>query len=126
SAERTEPEVKLPVRYVRIAEHGPGNARNVGIRHAVGEVVAFTDDDCEPDPMWLARAHERFAAEDVVGFEGLVRTDQVDRSRYRVVTNHGFVGVGFMTANLFVAIGARRDRRLRRALRAVRLLLSRR
>jgi glycosyltransferase involved in cell wall biosynthesis len=102
SAQPTDCKLELPIRYVRIAERGPGNARNVGIEHATGEVVAFTDDDCEPDPTWLACAHERFLTDDVVGFEGLVRSDQVDRARYRVVTNRGSVGVGFMTANLFV------------------------
>lgn len=102
SAEPIElPSLELPVRYTRIDARGPGNARNVGIGLATGDVAAFTDDDCEPDPTWLACASERLTDE-VAGFEGLVISDQVDHSRYRVVTNRGFVGVGFMTANLFV------------------------
>jgi glycosyltransferase involved in cell wall biosynthesis len=32
---------------------GPGGARNRGWRTARGELIAFTDDDCEPEPGWL-------------------------------------------------------------------------
>ena len=32
---------------------GPGAARNLGARSASGEVLAFTDADCFPDPGWL-------------------------------------------------------------------------
>ena len=31
---------------------GPAAARNLGARAAEGEVVCFTDDDCEPEPGW--------------------------------------------------------------------------
>jgi len=33
---------------------GPAAARNLGVRAASAPVVAFTDDDCEPDRGWLA------------------------------------------------------------------------
>jgi glycosyltransferase involved in cell wall biosynthesis len=32
---------------------GPAGARNFGSLHAKGEFLAFTDDDCQPDPGWL-------------------------------------------------------------------------
>src|SRR4051794_40410455 len=39
------------IRYLAvIGRHGPAAARNVGWRAARGEVVAFTDDDCIPEP----------------------------------------------------------------------------
>ena len=31
----------------------PAQARNTGIAHVAGDVVAFTDDDCRPTPTWL-------------------------------------------------------------------------
>jgi glycosyltransferase involved in cell wall biosynthesis len=40
---------------------GPAAARNNGARHATGEYLAFTDDDCAPAPDWLERLAERFA-----------------------------------------------------------------
>lgn len=33
---------------------GPAVARNTGWRRAQAALIAFTDDDCEPDPAWLA------------------------------------------------------------------------
>src|ERR1700676_2887219 len=32
---------------------GPAAARNHGARIASGEILAFTDDDCRPDSLWL-------------------------------------------------------------------------
>ena len=43
----------LPVRLLRRARGGPGAARNDGARAAEGELLAFTDDDCLPEPGWL-------------------------------------------------------------------------
>ena len=65
-------------------------------------MFAFTDDDCEPDVQWLANAYKYFQDDGVVGLEGLVQSDMTDTERYRIVTNQGFEGVGFMTANLFL------------------------
>jgi cellulose synthase/poly-beta-1,6-N-acetylglucosamine synthase-like glycosyltransferase len=36
-------------------------ARNQGIRHATGEVLAFTDADCRPQPEWLEQLVQPFA-----------------------------------------------------------------
>ncbi len=41
---------------------GPATARNDGWRAAAGSVIAFTDDDCVPDPHWLERGLEAVAA----------------------------------------------------------------
>ncbi|MFH1969180.1 MAG: glycosyltransferase [Verrucomicrobiota bacterium] len=39
----------------------PAQARNRGTRQARGEVLAFTDADCQPHPDWLAVLAERFS-----------------------------------------------------------------
>ena len=58
------------LRLLRSHGRGPYAARNAGIRASSGDVVAFTDADCEPAPDWLRRIaseFERDAAEIVVG-----------------------------------------------------------
>jgi GT2 family glycosyltransferase len=41
------------VRVIRQANAGPARARNRGSAEASGSILAFTDDDCRPDPGWL-------------------------------------------------------------------------
>jgi GT2 family glycosyltransferase len=42
------------LRYVPAHDtDGPAAARNLGWRSAQGEIIAFTDDDCLPEPSWL-------------------------------------------------------------------------
>jgi glycosyltransferase involved in cell wall biosynthesis len=44
----------LRLRAIRSdAGAGPGSARNRALPLAAGELIAFTDDDCEPAPHWL-------------------------------------------------------------------------
>jgi GT2 family glycosyltransferase len=45
----------LQLRLERITHSGPGQARNHGAKLARGEIIAFTDDDCEPAPDWLIK-----------------------------------------------------------------------
>jgi glycosyltransferase involved in cell wall biosynthesis len=41
------------VRLIRSERAGSARARNIGVRHSRGEIVAFTDDDARVDPGWL-------------------------------------------------------------------------
>jgi len=43
----------LDLHVVRRDGGGPAAARNVGWRGARAQLIAFTDDDCEPSPAWL-------------------------------------------------------------------------
>jgi len=43
----------FPVRYLREELPGQARARNRGIVETTAELIAFTDDDCLPDPRWL-------------------------------------------------------------------------
>jgi glycosyltransferase involved in cell wall biosynthesis len=54
------------VRLVQTHGVGSGEARNLGVREAQGDVIAFTDADCFPTPRWLAAAHPYLEGADLV------------------------------------------------------------
>ena len=95
----------LPVRDSR----GPAAARNAGWRFARGQVIAFTDDDCIPDPGWLS-AGTRAIRNGATGVSGRVVVplpeDPTDYERNAA----GLATSEFVTANCFY---------LRSALKAV-------
>jgi glycosyltransferase involved in cell wall biosynthesis len=88
--------------YVRSDNRGAAMARNLGAFFARGHCLAFTDDDCQPTPNWLENAVPYFQRAEVVGIEGFISTEKRFNPNYRTVTNDGFEGLGFMTANLFI------------------------
>lgn len=69
---------------------GPAAARNRGARAAAGSVLCFTDDDCRPDPGWIAALVARVEA----GAEAVAGPTRVGRRGDRVaaaaqtITNH--------------------------------------
>ena len=70
------------VHYVRQANGGPASARNTGIAHARGELIAFLDADDEWLPEKLARQVEYFATYPETG---LLHTGVVDEVRPHAV-----------------------------------------
>lgn len=105
--------------FTLLEEKQPGSyaARNTGLAHAHGEIVAFTDADCQPDPDWLEAGLERLYKDreaDLIG--GRVRlifatgdartlTERYERltafPQQRYVEELDFA----VTANLFVRRG---------------------
>ncbi len=58
----SEPPIDLEpskARLIRQANGGPGAARNAGAAAAHGRFLAFIDDDCLPEPGWLAALARR-------------------------------------------------------------------
>jgi glycosyltransferase involved in cell wall biosynthesis len=60
-------------RFLTVAHGGPGAARNHGARHARGAWLAFTDDDCAPEPDWLLVLEQALARAPDVLVGGCVR-----------------------------------------------------
>jgi GT2 family glycosyltransferase len=62
---------EFPFRVVHCKKNGGlSNARNVGMREANGEIVAYLDDDAYPDPLWLRRLAIAFERSDHAGIGG--------------------------------------------------------
>jgi cellulose synthase/poly-beta-1,6-N-acetylglucosamine synthase-like glycosyltransferase len=55
---------------------GPAAARNSGADMANGEILLFTDADCEPAPDWIERLAVPFENPNIVGAKGAYRTRQ--------------------------------------------------
>lgn len=64
------------VRLIRAEHRGAAAARNCGARAALGELLLFTDADCEPIPRWIETLCAAFTDPRVVGAKGTYRTRQ--------------------------------------------------
>lgn len=61
------------VKIVAFDEPNISAARNLGIAHCDGDVVAFIDDDAVPEPSWLMHLTAPFALPEVAAAGGFVR-----------------------------------------------------
>lgn len=73
--ERVEASVKgsTRIRVEAFSDRNVSAARNVGVRAAVGDIIAFCDDDAVPEPSWLERLTAPFSDGNTGGVGGLVR-----------------------------------------------------
>lgn len=97
-------------RLTIVTDKGAGPARNGGVAIARGEILAFTDSDCVPEPAWLAEGIAALDDYDFVGGKVVVLVDNLEKMSgaeafERVfafdfatyITKKGFTGAG----NLF-------------------------
>lgn len=103
------------------SRRGPAAARNTGWRAAAGSVIAFTDDDCLPEPDWLTRGLAAFRPE-TAGVSGrIVVPIGIKPSDYELNASY-LAQSEFATANCFYRVSALRkvggfDERFARAWR---------
>ncbi|MBW4686020.1 MAG: glycosyltransferase family 2 protein [Komarekiella atlantica HA4396-MV6] len=65
------------VKWVAGPRKGPAANRNNGAKYAQGEWLAFTDDDCLPDPQWLeGYAQAKITQPSALVFEGRTYVDR--------------------------------------------------
>ena len=88
---------------------GPGPARNFGLAHVTGDIVAFIDADCLAHPDWLSAACSSLEDPNMVILGGDVRIARTDPNRMtaleayesvyayrmdRYIAREGFTGTG--------------------------------
>jgi len=89
------------IRYVAVRDrHGPAAARNAGWRLARAPIVAFTDDDCVPQPGWL-RAGLAALSDGVIGAWGRTIVPLPDHPTDYERDAAGLEDGVFLTANCF-------------------------
>jgi len=57
-------------RRIRTKNNGLSNARNLGLKAATGEIIAYIDDDAYPDQNWLTYLAEAFLQSEYAGMGG--------------------------------------------------------
>ncbi|MFP4466619.1 MAG: glycosyltransferase [Candidatus Goldiibacteriota bacterium] len=62
--EKPEGDYLFDVRIIKTGHIPPGDKRDIGIKEARGEIVAFIDDDVFPSKTWMKRAVEIFEADE--------------------------------------------------------------
>jgi glycosyltransferase involved in cell wall biosynthesis len=67
------------IKLIRTNENGPSGARNVGIKIASGDFIAFTDGDCTVSRKWISAMAKDFVTDDVAGVEGRTTSDRRGR-----------------------------------------------
>ncbi len=64
------------VKYLYQKQSGPAKARNLGIKNAKGEIIAFIDSDCTAEKNWLKEMLLSFNDEKVIGVQGTYKSKQ--------------------------------------------------
>lgn len=84
------------VRYVRESRPGLDVARNTGIKHSRGKIIAFTDDDVIVHSNWIARLQDGFENPQVMAVTGLVLPAELEtESQIIFEWGHGYFGWGY-------------------------------
>ncbi|RIK84638.1 MAG: glycosyl transferase family 2 [Planctomycetota bacterium] len=90
------------LRYVKAGPgHGAAAARNCGWRAARGRVIAFTDDDCLPEPTWLAHGVQALVESGAAAATGRVSVPLPPRPTDYERDCAGLATAEFVTANCF-------------------------
>jgi glycosyltransferase involved in cell wall biosynthesis len=101
-SEDQTPEIvsKYPVRLIKAKGKNISEARNIGITNTTGEIIAFTDDDCEVPAFWLSKARPLFRDEKVaaVGGPNLTPPGAEPREKYAGIALSSWFASGVSSA----------------------------
>ncbi|MDY6901980.1 MAG: glycosyltransferase [Cyanobacteriota bacterium] len=89
-------------------------ARNTGIREAVGEIIAFTDADCRPQPQWLDELVQPFINHNIVIVAGEITALPAYSLLERYADKQETLSQKHTLANKFCAYGQTANLAIRR------------
>ncbi len=78
---------------------GPAAARNLGWKSARARLIAFTDDDCRPEPGWLAGFLASYTGREMAVFSGLTRVPAMEHPTDFALNTRHLQQAAFITAN---------------------------
>lgn len=82
------------IRYVLEPRPGLSVARNTGIRHCTGDIIAFTDDDVTVHPDWTLRLQQSFHDPKVMAVTGLMLPAELE-TEAQLIFQRGSGGPGW-------------------------------
>jgi glycosyltransferase involved in cell wall biosynthesis len=88
---------RLELRLLEAEHAGQSQARNLGVREARGDLLAFTDDDCRPDSDWLVRLARRSLVEPDAALGG--HTVNALAGNSFAATSQLVIDIGYRTLN---------------------------
>ncbi len=88
-----------PVKYIQIPERSMVKARNVGLRHATGDIIAYVDDDAIVSNEWSIHILEPYNDRRVCGVGGRVLPYGVSEPEYHINTLRAPLVVGRVLEN---------------------------
>ncbi len=86
------------LKYLQQIRRGPAAARNFGVQHSKGEILAFVDDDVTVAPDWLKNAVRQLAHADGVEGKTVPLGEQISPFIHKV---HNLNGGQYLTCNIF-------------------------
>jgi glycosyltransferase involved in cell wall biosynthesis len=82
------------IQYVLEPKPGLSVARNTGIRHSTGDIIAFTDDDAMVHPQWIIRLQQGFQDAQVMAVTGLMLPAELE-TEAQLIFHQNTVGSGW-------------------------------
>lgn len=83
------------VTYCKEPRPGLDIARNTGAKMAASSVVAYTDDDVQPHPMWLFYVNESFNDPKIMAMTGLVIAAELETESQQIFEKHWSFNRGY-------------------------------